>query len=786
MNRATCTRARQAMWLLPAVALAGLWVSLRKPWKPSDPPKRIQATVLHRISPELAAQVAAIDAREQAIRETVWAPEVLAQECGRTLEDWWDTLNAATNRLAAAATLAVGEVTWPTWGPPVPVLHGIRIRHPDGPGVPRSTDAWRDGLQALDAAGWRLHQTEVRQVLFEPDANGAPGHSVFTFTAHLTNGFRIARAALEGDLTVHWDPIGTAGERVGVRRLDASRIRLAIRDGLPAFVPWLEQEIEPPVNAVSVDPLIVQDLDGDGRPEVVLAGRNQVWRLGGDGQFRAEPLAREDPGLLYAALMADFDGDGVVDFLCLRHEGLRLFRGSVGGRFDAPGLLAWPAPRELRHPMAFTCGDMDGDGDLDLFIGQYKQPYVAGSMPTPCDDARDGHPAYLLRNEGDGRFTDITAGSGLEPKRRRRAYSASFCDLDGDGSLDLVVVSDFAGLDLHHNDGNGRFEDVTARWVAEPSGLGMGHVFSDFNADGWLDLLMIGMNSPTVDRLEHLGLWRPHPALDRSARTRLTYGNRLWLSHPDGGFAPTALNDSIARTGWSWGGTAADFDNDGWPDVAIVNGMESRESVRDIEPEFWLHDLYVGNSGDDPAAHLHFRAKVDRTQGRGHSYGGHEKNRLLMNRAGRSFLEVGHLFGVALEEDTRNIVSADLDGDGRADLVVLSFDRWPSPRQKFRIFRNTLPAVGAWVGFHLRGDGSSVLGSRVTVEMSAGRASRVVVTGDSHRSQHPATVHFGLGDLKHPPSEATIHWASGAVTRIPAPEPGRYHDVQAPTRPRRP
>lgn len=157
-----------------------------------------------------------------------------------------------------------------------------------------------------------------------------------------------------------------------------------------------------------------------------------------------------------------------------------------------------------------------------------------------------------------------------------------------------------------------------------------------------------------------------------------------------------------------------------------------------------------------------------------------------MNRAGRSFLEVGHLFGVALEEDTRNIVSADLDGDGRADLVVLSFDRWPSPRQKFRIFRNTLPAVGAWVGFHLRGDGSSVLGSRVTVEMSAGRASRVVVTGDSHRSQHPATVHFGLGDLKHPPSEATIHWASGAVTRIPAPEPGRYHDVQAPTRPRRP
>mgnify|MGYP003336824970 CR=1 FL=1 len=74
--------------------------------------------------------------------------------------------------------------------------------------------------------------------------------------------------------------------------------------------------------------------------------------------------------------------------------------------------------------------------------GQYKLPYVAGQMPTPYYDANDGFPGYLLRNDGHGNFTDATAASGLASKRFRRSYSASFVDLDEDGDVDLVVVSD--------------------------------------------------------------------------------------------------------------------------------------------------------------------------------------------------------------------------------------------------------------------------------------------------------------------------------------------------------
>ena len=119
----------------------------------------------------------------------------------------------------------------------------------------------------------------------------------------------------------------------------------------------------------------------------------------------------------------------------------------------------------IRDPQCITCGDVDGDGDLDAFIGQYASTYMSGKLPTPYYDANDGHPAYLLINDGTGRFTDQTAAFGLAPKRHRRTYSASFVDLDEDRDLDLMVVSDFAGLDLYRNNGKGSSQILPIHWA---------------------------------------------------------------------------------------------------------------------------------------------------------------------------------------------------------------------------------------------------------------------------------------------------------------------------------
>lgn len=768
------------VWILPpAVVLLGgvlSWLTFHS--APSVPVASTNSS--SRISPELAAQITQIENREQKIAETVWAKELLAQDCGRTFETLWESLNAATNKLRVAADFAVGEIVLGQWNRLELLPHGIELREPAGSPSTLSAAGWRRLVEAFQRDGWQLTQTEFRHRRFETDDAGQPRQSHFYFSAHLTNSIRSERAIIEGDLAADWAPKQPGEEWVPVKRIDASRLSLKTRRGEPPFQLILADTLAPPENAYSIDPLILHDLDGDGFSEIILAAKNLVYRRQSDGGYRAEPLCRRPLGLISTALVADFDNDGAADFLCLRHEGLVLFKGSRQGIFNQPERMVWPAPPDLKYPMVLTCGDVDHDGDLDVFLAQYKVPYELGSMPTPFYDANDGPPSYLLLNDGSGNLADATAAAGLNKKRGRRTYAASLVDLDGDRHLDLVVVSDFAGLDLYRNDGRGHFADVTRDWVAEPHGFGMAHALADFNADGRLDLLMIGMTSATADRLDHLGLSRPGAAEDRTMRVRMTFGNRLFSARSDGGFEQTPLSDSIARSGWSWGCSAFDFDNDGFPDVYIGNGLETRPSVRDYESEYWLHDLFVGNSNEDSAAYFYFKAKFGRTRGRGQSYGGYEKNRFFLNQRGASFVEIGHLLGVGLEQDSRNVVSDDLDGDGRVDLLVTSFEDWPESKQKLRIYKNRLEDSGNWIGFRFGEESPSPVGVRVTLHVGGQNAVRQILNGDSYRSQHAHTVHFGLGKADRVDSVG-IQWPDGRSVILREPEVNRYHAIRAPT-----
>jgi len=698
----------------------------------------------------MARSLAQLDMEEAAARARHWQPELAAEAREARVLDLWsrllqggDQLETVRGHLAALGEsgdlakiqLADGWTKAATW-------EGIAISKPTGPTRSLTPAAWALEFQEASLQGWRLAQVEARHIEFLP-ASGSGLHDVsrFYFSAHLTNAIHPARRGFSGEFLVEWKRAGAEVEllRAGLTRAEAS--------GEPLLAPWLEVAIEPPSGSYFADPLLVCDLDRDGQLEVVAAAANVQWQWNvGVGQFISKPFLPESPGWIFAGILGDFDGDQNIDFLCARFDGLHVYSGDGRGGFTLPAKHVWVASPRLKYAQALTAGDVDADGDLDLWLAQYKVPYEGGQMPTPVHNANDGDPSHLLLNDGHGHFADATLVSGLAPLRFRRTYSASWVDLNGDNALDLLVVSDFAGADLHLNDGRGHFTRSQSFLDPAPAGLGMGHLLTDFNQDGRVDFLMIGMNSPTASRLDRLGLWRGD-SNEIAWRRALTFGNRLYLSDDGGGMRQANADLALERTGWSWGSAAIDLDNDGTLEIYIANGHESKKEALDYEREFWLSDIYMGASDPNPLLHAWFSRKQQLTRGRGVSYGGHERNRLLLRTANLGWVDVAHAAGVALPEDSRSVVAADLDGDGRQDLVVTTFELWPAPRQTVRIFRNQSASANGWIAMDLQANlpAQASHGSTLLFQWPNQREARVVVSGDGYRSQQPPRAHIGLG-----------------------------------------
>lgn len=768
---------RWLIWVLPGVVVMGaVLIRQIKPQPPSvSPSAKVAQTTLQ----ELTAQVTALEARENEAASREWGPELSAQQCGAVFERLWDALNAAANKFEILKEFPFRQICLPVYGPAKPIKHGIERFENGRPGHWAPASEGMELLAKLGAAGWGLSQSEFRHNQFQTNEFGKPGTSTFQVRFDLVNAPQNQRATLEGDLGVEWAAEPAPDGIPRVDRLHASNLRLLRRTGTPPFQSVLTEEVLPFEKTHFIDPLILYDLDGDGLSEIVLAARNLVFKRQANGTFAKQTLCKFPTGLVFTGCIADFDGDGMADFLCALFEGLMLFKGSPTGAFDEPGRWVWKAVPRLKYAQTLVCGDIDHDGDLDVWLGQYKNPFERGQMPTPYYDANDGHPSYLLLNDGQGKFSDATEAAGLAKKRWRRCYSASLADLNGDGHLDLLVVSDFSGLDAYVNDGQGHFTDLTEQWIPARHVFGMAHLLEDFDGDGRLDLLAMGMRCPTASRLDYLGLKRSGRADYENMRSAMTEGNRLFLGSPSGGFRSTPLNDSIRHSGWSWGCGALDWDNDGYLEVAIANGHETRQMVKDYESEFWLHDIYVGNSKEDLAISAYFGAKIARTRGQGWSYGGYEKNRFFLNLGGQSFLEVGHLLGLALEQDSRNLAVDDLDGDGKVDLMLTTFEAWPKIRQTLQVFRNSQGSPHHWIGFRLReeGHGVSPAGATITVVYGGKKAVRQIITGESHRVQRSNTIHFGLG-LCEKVERVEIRWNGGHRFSMNQPAIDRYHEVR--------
>lgn len=364
------------------------------------------------------------------------------------------------------------------------------------------------------------------------------------------------------------------GQRHRVRATYARFTNVTREAGLPLDF------AEPRVATAATDGLdrgglAVADVDGDGDLDLYIAadGPNQMFLNRGDGGFEeaAGRLGLADPGNGRAALFADFDGDGDVD-LALTNKSRGRLRSEVvvyrndGGHFQRAFIQTAPGARQY---VVLASADVDGDGDLDLFVGGYAAPW---STIQDLIAHRSTAPDLLLVNDGGLKFAERAREWWLPDAGR--TVAAALVDLDADGRPELVLADDFGRKRIYHNQAGERFADVSERsGLAADRANGSAIDVADVDGDGALDLYFGNIHSNAASRL--VGGMADASAAVRERVLRSESGNTLWLGGADLRFREAGVAQGVASGGWAYGVTVFDTDDDGVEDAFSPCGYYS-------------------------------------------------------------------------------------------------------------------------------------------------------------------------------------------------------------------
>ncbi len=330
----------------------------------------------------------------------------------------------------------------------------------------------------------------------------------------------------------------------------------------------------------------VGDIDGDGDSDLFLAGvglgRLYLNQLEGDTRRLVDATAAwgidADMTDSHHAMFFDHDGDGDLDLLVVRGRTPSLLYDNQGGRFvDVAATRGLATVRGAHVASAF---DYDEDGDLDLYIGYYGSAACnrgeCEGRNLPSVDGRNGSPNQLFRLDGE-RYVEVGAAAGVADEGWTLASGTFDYDLDGD--VDLYLANDFGANPLLRNDGDGRFTDVAPALGANDRGSGMNVSFADIDGNGAFDVFVanIDMFSKTIkivfpqdESVVNLtdGILRSFQYLS---------GNKLYLNLPDGEGgrrfeAQEGKWFEPGDRGWGWAGVFFDYENDGDEDIYLANG----------------------------------------------------------------------------------------------------------------------------------------------------------------------------------------------------------------------
>ncbi len=459
------------------------------------------------------------------------------------------------------------------------------------------------------------------------------------------------------------------------------------------------------------------DYDNDGLVDIFvtrLDAPDILYRNKGDGTFEDVSTAAGFTASLptNGPAWGDIDNDGDLDLYTTSGGDTRFYMyiNDGAGHFTEQAVSRGAeVTGAVRYGQSVSMGDYDGDGYLDIHTNDWGNEIVNST-------------SRLLRNLGDanpGHFEDVTAAAGVDVYRpsaffgggtdtKTYRFSSTFTDLDRDGYPDLAIAADFTTSQVFWNNGDGTFTDGT---LAANVGTGedaMGLAIGDYDGDGLLDMFTTNLVNVPGEIDDH-------------------NGNRLYRNNGDRTFTDQTDVAGVRNSGWSWGTTFLDHDNDGDQDLAITNG--------------WPFSF--------------------------------DRSRLFQNDNG-VFTDISIASGItdgvcpcsSTGDQGRGLLSFDYDNDGDLDIFITKNG------EQAVLYRNDGGDDNDWLRIDVEGTVSNRdgIGTFITLDPDINIAGdeivREVRAGSNFLSQNEFTAHFGLGANAANIDRVTIAWPSGTVQEL--------------------
>ena len=555
----------------------------------------------------------------------------------------------------------------------------------------------------------------------------------------------------------------------------------------------------------------VGDIDNDGLPDIFFAGNMVSSRLYlNKGKMRFDDITTSahvgTTRWATGVTMVDINHDGYLDIYVSvsgppstppADRANLLFINNHDRTFTESARAWGIADTNFTTHAAFL--DYDGDGCLDLFLlNNAPQDFSRGGITSHPSGKRSDTPGshnVLYHNNCHGGFTDASAQAGILAEAGF-GLGVVVGDLNGDGRPDIYVSNDGVPNDvLYINNGDGTFRNRAGASIKHGSFAGMGVDIGDFNNDGQPDILQVDMLPPDLTRRKQMSGTATYREFleSRSRGLRDDYEiNSLQLSNgitPQGDvvFSEIGRMAGVSATDWSWSALFVDFDNDGWKDIFIGNGYP--KAVNDLD--YVMSATSALGRGDTKRVHQLLKDVYTREV----------PNYVFRNNGDLTFTDKSKAWGFETPSISYGAAYADLDNDGKLDLVVNNMN---APAF---VYHNIQPNDDAhhFIRLQLVGDSLNTRGIGTTVIAWTGGRTQQVYSTPVHgfMSSMDGPVHIGLGAARQVDS-LDIIWAGGrsqmlrnvvadrviivkesdarnaALPRTMAAAPDRWFEVQAP------